>query len=193
MHFARFIPHFALCIAFLTGCDPLTRHKALTTIFDGVPSMPSAEEYCQDYHERAKAAELVAAARKEGDKKADGQGSTRHLPYEEKRCNDCHDQQKGGAGGLILPARELCFSCHTDFIKGPYVHGPVAVGDCLACHLPHTSSFGYLLARNKGEICARCHQEKRLAAEMHDQFAAKMMACADCHNPHFGNARYFFK
>jgi len=186
--------HFALCITLLSGCDPLTRHAVLTTIFDGVPSLPPAQEYCQDYHERAKAEEQLAAVRKKDvEKKTESQGATRHLPYEEKRCNDCHDQQKGENGGLILPVRELCFSCHTDFIKGPFVHGPVAVGECLACHLPHTSSYGYLLVKNKSEICAKCHQEKRLSSEMHDRFAASRQDCANCHNPHFGSNRYFFK
>ena len=35
----------------LNGCgqvDPLLKHKILTTIFDGVPDMPSIEELCED-------------------------------------------------------------------------------------------------------------------------------------------------
>ncbi len=171
LRFARCILYFALCVATLSGCDPITRHKALSTIFDGVPSLPPAEDYCAAYAEKVLAAERAGIVKKGQD------GGENEKP----------------TGGLVLPARELCLSCHTDFIKGAYVHGPAAVGDCLACHLPHTSNYESLLVRKKSELCAACHKEKRLAAEMHDRLVKKGMECTDCHNPHYGQAKYFLK
>jgi predicted CXXCH cytochrome family protein len=179
-----FILGFALA---LSGCDPVIRHKTLTTVFDGVPSMPPADQYCRDYHLQQTALEkkqqetaLAASGKPQG-------GST-HEPYGEKRCDDCHDKAKGG---LKMPARELCLSCHTDFNRGVFVHGPSAVGDCLACHLPHSSSQPTLLIAPRQQVCFICHTEPRQAAAMHDRFLKTGASCADCHSPHDSDLRYF--
>lgn len=188
-------PLFALLLTFLclllSGCDPVARHKALSTIFDGVPSLPPAENLCKDYYTQRVAAELSGAKLKEGG--GDAVISSVHLPYEEKRCNDCHAEDKDKTDGLIRPKRELCFVCHKDFIKGAFVHGPVAVGECQACHVPHNSTYPDLLKTDKSKLCDSCHREKRLAAGMHELFVSKKMVCDDCHNPHFGVVRYFLK
>ncbi|PKN12086.1 MAG: cytochrome C [Deltaproteobacteria bacterium HGW-Deltaproteobacteria-4] len=182
-----------LCLCLLPllfGCDAGRRHWVLSTLFDGFPRLPPAEEYCQDY-----ASQLAIAA--PGDAAGDplpGQGKSKgsqHLPFAEKRCNDCHAFEK--PGGLLLPARELCFLCHVDFIQGSAVHGPVAVGDCLACHHPHNSAHPTLLLQDKDSLCSKCHQEKRLAGRMHSQLQEKGMHCSDCHNPHFGQTEYFLE
>lgn len=169
---------------FCAGCDPVIRHKTLSMVFDGVPSMPPADQYCKEYHERQKELEQRAAS---GTEQA-GPGGSRHAPYAEKRCDDCHDKSKGG---LKLPKKELCVSCHTDLMQGTYFHGPAAVGDCTACHLPHTSAFPSLLAKSPAEICGVCHKEKRQAEAMHDRFAKKGVLCTDCHNPHGSDIRFF--
>lgn len=183
------ILQFAICILTLSACDPVTRHKALTTFFDGVPSLPPTEELCREHVEKMKA-EKDAAGETEQEKTASRDRST-HLPYSEKRCDDCHDKDK--EDGLIRPKKELCFVCHTDFAIGAFVHGPVAVGDCLACHLPHSANFQSLLKTDKSQICSTCHREKRLATSLHDMVMEKKMNCPDCHDPHSGNARYFLK
>jgi len=175
----------------LCGCNPVTRHEVLTTIFDGVPSFPPQEELCKEYAENMMAASAKGAAVKQGETEKPSQEGSRHQPYDEKRCDDCHDKEK--EGGLIKPKNELCFVCHVDFIKGGFIHGPVAVGDCLACHLPHTASFKSLLKIDRSQICSSCHKEKRLAAALHDSVRSKKMDCADCHDPHSGTARYFLK
>jgi predicted CXXCH cytochrome family protein len=178
---------------FLAGCDPVARHEALSTIFDGVPTLPPTEDLCKEYHEKRVAEEKAHIAAKKLPADDDEKTVLSHAPYDEKRCNDCHSADKSTETGLIAPPRELCFVCHTDFIKGTFVHGPVAVGDCLACHVPHTSTFSPLLVLSRGEICGKCHREKRLASDMHNKVAARQMICIDCHDPHFGNARYFLK
>jgi predicted CXXCH cytochrome family protein len=187
----RHIVYLLAGMLFLTGCDPLTRHKVLTTIFDGVPSLPPPEDYCRD-----------AAVKKGQDLQANGQPDAAprpaensiHEPYAEKRCNECHEAEKTlVSGGLVKPKNELCFICHPDILKLSFAHGPAAVGDCLACHLPHEASYPFLLARERSTLCDKCHQEKRLAAAMHDRFKTMGMVCVDCHDPHSGNSKYFLK
>jgi predicted CXXCH cytochrome family protein len=176
----------------LSGCDPITRHKVMSTIFDGYPTLPPPEQICMEYADKR-----VAAMKDEleGKKKAAQnapQETSMHNPYQEKRCNDCHDRSKG-SGFVTATKQELCYACHTDFVKGSFVHGPVAVADCLACHVPHSSSHAPLLKAAKGELCVTCHREKRLTAAMHDKVSALRMICVDCHDPHYGNVQYFLK
>jgi predicted CXXCH cytochrome family protein len=188
----RPLRYFAvLALWVLCSCSPITRHQVLTTIFDGVPSMPPAEQICREY-----AVEMMAKERgeKEGAGKSAGaaaQAST-HRPYIEKRCDDCHD--KTTESGLVVKNKtELCFVCHGDFIKGAFVHGPVAVGDCLACHDPHTSGLPSLLKVAAADICATCHREERQAVSLHSTVASRGLVCVNCHSPHFGNVRFFLK
>jgi predicted CXXCH cytochrome family protein len=177
----------------LSGCDQVTRHKVLTTIFEGVPSLPPVDELCSEYHEQEMEKYLALQAGKElAAKLAGAQAAiSSHKPYNEKKCRDCHDFET--QVGLVRPKQELCVMCHTDFIRGSFVHGPVEVGDCSACHLPHSSEFSSLLELDKNRICDKCHTEKRLAANMHKQVMAKGMNCVDCHDPHFGDSMYFLK
>ncbi len=171
------------------GCDPLTAHKITSTIFDGVPSMPPAEQFCSEYHEK-KLSDEAEAARKKQLASAKGNESS-HPPYAEKRCNDCHDKSK--ESGLIRPRHQICFVCHPNINNGAMVHGPAATGSCLECHDPHSSKFSSLLKTDKSEICGTCHREKRAAQSMHGKVAAKGVLCTDCHDPHAGNARFFLK
>lgn len=185
---------WCFCFLFLAGCsDPVTNHKILSTIFDGVPSLPDQNEVCEEYYIARTEAEAVG--RDAVDMESVSGQSTRssHKPYVEKKCNDCHSNDKNQNDGLIVPKQELCGVCHTDFIAGNNVHGPVAVGDCLACHLPHSSNHKSLLNEDPDRICSTCHQENRLAAAMHDRFVNKVISCGECHDPHSGDARYFLK
>jgi predicted CXXCH cytochrome family protein len=94
---------------------------------------------------------------------------------------------------LLRPSDQLCSMCHKDFVTGSYVHGPVSVSDCLACHLPHDSIYPALLQKSKNEICEKCHVEERVAGRMHEQVISHGMQCVDCHDPHSGNVRYFLQ
>lgn len=179
----------AVVVGFLSGCDPVTTHKITSTIFDGVPSMPTAEEYCRDYHLTALAEEREAE-KKAQLAKAKAEASS-HPPYEEKRCNDCHD--KNTDSGFVAPAKDLCFVCHKDFLHGSFAHGPAAVGACLTCHLPHSSPYVSLLKKPQGQICDVCHKEQRVAQNLHGSAKSRGMVCTDCHNPHAGNNRFFME
>ena len=179
-----------LFIATIGGCNSLTAYKINSTIFDGVPSMPPAETYCKDYHDEAMLEELTEEAKQQSMRKLSGKGSE-HPPYAEKRCNDCHDKNK--ESGFVVEADKLCAHCHKGFPTGQFIHGPVAVGACLKCHVPHSSKEPALLVRPKGEVCNVCHLEMRTAPGLHKTAAARELACVDCHDPHAGNNRYFLK
>jgi predicted CXXCH cytochrome family protein len=177
----KYIIVCSACLA-LWGCNPVTRHKVLTTIFEGVPSLPPAEQLCAEYADKK-----VQDLRDElAGKKVDPKGSALksasvHRPYDEKKCDDCHDKSK--EDGLVRPKKQLCAMCHPKYIQGLWVHGPTAVGDCLACHLPHNSSYVKLLKHDVATICSACHREDRLAEQMHDRG----------HDPHSGNSSFFLK
>ena len=195
MRFARTVLTIALVCLTLTGCfNSVSRHQFLSTIFDGVPELPQPVQLCDEYYEQRRAAEeagevLVAE---------DGSGlveqnRSSHLPYAEKKCSNCHSSNKSKDDGLIVPKQELCGVCHKDFVTGANVHGPVAVGDCLACHLPHSSPQPSLLKAAPNEICVHCHKEERLAKKMHERLNENGMGCMECHDAHSGDARYFLK
>jgi len=173
----------------LCGCDPATRYKITSTIFDGVPRMPPAEEYCRDYHLKALSEEAEAEKQKQIARKKARASS--HPPYVEKRCNDCHD--KNTESGFVTPLKDLCLHCHTDFLKGTYFHGPAAAGACLKCHVPHDSPNEYLLTRPRTEICQTCHVEPRAARGLHDNARKSGIYCANCHDPHSANNKFFLK
>ncbi len=83
------------------------------------------------------------------------------------------------------------FFCHTSkrwWMTKKYIHGPVAAGDCLACHDPHVSSYKYLLwADSKIKLCLSCHTDKEKEFEepgykFHGIINGK--GCVVCHSPH---------
>lgn len=173
----------------LCGCDPVTRYKITSTIFDGVPRMPPAEEYCREYHLQTLNAE-AEAEKKRQEAKLTGDASS-HPPYDEKRCDDCHD--KNTESGFVTATKDLCAVCHTDLLKGTYAHGPAAVGACLKCHVPHNSPHRKLLSRPQADICSVCHVEERVAKGLHDNARTRGIGCTECHDPHAADNNDFLK
>lgn len=187
-------------IAALSGClkiDPLVKHKILTTVFDGVPDIPSIDELCEenieDLFNRYYEQKITEASTGDWDtgKVTFETGGSAHRPWKEKNCLGCHNFQ--AENKLKLPKNEICFLCHKNFIQGKFVHGPVSVGACLACHDPHSSDNPSLLRESLEKICFKCHHEDRLAKAMHEKIIANGMLCVDCHNPHSQKVRYFLK
>lgn len=189
----RHIAILALMFAcFLAGCDTVNRHKVLSTVFDGVPSLPPPEQICVDYAEKKLSDQRDELSGKKMAGSEVAEKESVHPPYEEKKCDNCHDKSKDS--GLQRPPNELCFMCHKDFFKGyAYQHGPAAVGDCLACHVPHNSPDGPLLKTGRKVICATCHKEPRAALSLHEKVAERKLVCVDCHSPHYGNSPFFLK
>ncbi|MCB2183891.1 MAG: hypothetical protein KQH63_17820 [Desulfobulbaceae bacterium] len=88
---------------------------------------------------------------------------------------------KAGASGKI------CLSCHDGLqekMKKAFVHSPLADGDCIGCHNPHTSSFDKLMSASTDDICYTCHDSviPENARSVHKVVADG--ACTSCHDPH---------
>ncbi len=80
---------------------------------------------------------------------------------------------------------ESCVSpkCHSTFGKEKYVHGPVAVGECFACHeaVPK-EKHKFKPITNSGALCARCHEKMEMKATVHAPVSKGQ--CTACHDPH---------
>ena len=73
--------------------------------------------------------------------------------------------------------------CHADYGKKAYVHGPVSLGDCKACHKPlnpqeHTFEYD----RKGRDLCEYCHLEQATKKNVHEPL--KTGECTQCHDPH---------
>jgi predicted CXXCH cytochrome family protein len=80
---------------------------------------------------------------------------------------------------------KLCVGCHDGFaetLKKPFVHTPIAEGDCSGCHNPHTSNHEMLLSATTGEMCQDCHDDlvPPTTESAHQVFVeGKCMSCHD--------------
>jgi predicted CXXCH cytochrome family protein len=95
---------------------------------------------------------------------------------------------------LFRTAEEgMCHSCHPDIPgEAAYVHGPVAVNDCLTCHHYHQSILPKLLLKKVNEVCFECHDSDDLIEGAHHAKVDEQ-PCNECHDPHGGADPYFLK
>jgi predicted CXXCH cytochrome family protein len=111
-------------------------------------------------------------------------------------CENCHESNtpdEAKAKELARQVPKLCFSCHEDESQTfAYVHGPVAVGQCLFCHDPHKSEHLYLLKRSPSELCALCHTQTDLAS-ITDHLKPSHVNCLECHTSHASNERFLLR
>ena len=115
-----------------------------------------------------------------------------HEPMEDD-CETCHEAQGGkrkhpGSQGnefrLMDSVPDLCYMCHDARNEKSNVHEPVADGDCLSCHSPHSADQPGLIVAEAGEgICETCHDLAMAASTVkHGPAASKF--CTHCHEPH---------
>jgi predicted CXXCH cytochrome family protein len=170
---------------FFLSCDEVERHKTLTFFFDGVP--PLGQEGLQEESLEPNSPELAQM----------GQTPTWYVHEPRKDCSICHGKHKQRSFSsqmyLTAPVPKLCYDCHTDYtVSAPFVHGPVAVGQCLFCHNPHKSKIEHLLNEPEPGLCYLCHDINTIeliAAHLPKQLSA----CTDCHNPHASSAKALLK
>jgi len=173
------------------GCNPVSRHRALTFFFDGVTPLESPEQ-----EESVETSDVAVPI-----KPAAPVEMVQHPPYADKMCDSCHKISNTSTGvpmgfSLLEKRDKLCQMCHDD--KSPeslaetyaWVHGPVQYGECLTCHHPHESANPYMLNEKPvSQLCFRCHDRERLLhTEMHSEIGET--DCTECHNPHGSQARY---
>ncbi len=173
-----------LCVSTLAavaaGCSATSRHKALTTFFDGVPPLKtSAAEGATP----SSTPSLTSAGRPVA--------KSEHGPYAAKLCSACHDAAATNA--LVAPKEELCIRCHDLKLDSKYVHGPLASGGCLLCHDPHGTPYRALLVSASDGFCFRCHDRASvLEVEAHKDLDPSA-SCTVCHNAHGSDKRYLLR
>ena len=170
---------------FLISCDEVRHHETLTFFFDGVPPLRP---------------EMIQEGSVDSNSIGPGQVEQRPAWYVHeptKDCSICHGKRKkqrfSSQTYLIAPVPKLCNDCHTDYtVSASFVHGPVAVGQCLFCHNPHKSKIEHLLVSPEPGLCYQCHDIdtiELIAAHLPKQLST----CTDCHNAHASSTRALLK
>ncbi len=177
--------------ALLLACSAERRYRTLSFFFDGVPD-PNAPPPPEVYGPRFDPTQLTAEQRAAMlARRIEPPKITTHRPVAEKRCEACHRIERSDSGPIAFsgvpelnaPPEELCFRCHS-FGPARIVHGPVARGLCLSCHLPHQSPHDHLLRQaDQKSLCGACHSgETFVTEEAHRAYGDR--ACSSCHDPH---------
>lgn len=96
---------------------------------------------------------------------------------------------------------DLCFMCHdkAKFSK-KNIHPPVAGGDCLTCHNPHSSDAPKLLPQQIRLVCQNCHPDRTngkhilggygfgdnhpIMGPLDPSRRGQELGRSSCHNPH---------
>jgi len=170
---------------FFMSCDEAERYETLTFFFDGVP--PPGSTGLQGEPLDSNSLELDQT----------GQTPAWYVHEPRKDCTTCHGKRKqrgfSSETYLIAQEPELCYNCHDDYtISAPFVHGPVAVGQCLFCHNPHKSKIKYLLKEPEPGLCYLCHDVNTIeliAAHLPN----RLSSCTNCHNPHASSLKALLK
>lgn len=123
-----------------------------------------------------------------------------HKPVLDGACLSCHKptgekhpRVKKGAFTLTDNGMVgLCNECHERKNVMKYVHGPVASGDCLACHDVHQSDNKTQLKAPGAQLCYKCHTKAKFDRKYpHPPIAEGK--CTGCHDPHQSNVKYLLK
>jgi predicted CXXCH cytochrome family protein len=124
-----------------------------------------------------------------------------HGPIGAGVCTACHrtrtsytpEKHSSASFTIAAKGRDLCFICHESLqkkLQGKFVHGPVAMGDCIACHDPHQSDAKFQMRKpTTSALCFSCHENNKTNKEfLHGPVAAG--DCNVCHNPHASDYKY---
>ncbi|MCB2183406.1 MAG: cytochrome c3 family protein [Desulfobulbaceae bacterium] len=178
-------------------------------------------ELCFDCHKNLKA-------------KYDSSLNKHKALYIERQCGNCHLAHYSTYSSLLMREGEnLCYGCHgednsnrseglrnirNDIEDKEVVHGPVADGECIACHDPHGNSYASILKgsypqsfyaayeENLYDFCFQCHDKELLTSETatnqtdfrngdenlhyrHVARAQKGRTCRSCHSVHASNGQ----
>lgn len=170
-------------ILFLTACSVKKNYKILSLVFDGVPK-PGSEKKVVPEKQAQKPGEIRP-------KREVIVMLSAHPAFKERKCGDCHDT--GRANLLKKQRNDICYSCHKkEKFVGDYLHGPIAVGECLTCHLPHESKYERLLKGKDNKACFDCHDKADLTP-IKEHKEKKDRTCLQCHLPHAANNKFFLR
>ena len=183
VYFLEFII-IILAAIIIAACSATSRYQILSGVFDGVPDPNVKQKTISDsLNKDNQSIQQTSIINKDKEPEF-----IYHPPYRNRMCSGCHDMQKGNA--LVKSIPDLCYKCHENITEeNPALHGPVAMGDCNACHSPHLANFKFLLQREGRDLCLHCHEETYVY-ENKNHFATEEHGCLDCHNPHSGKDRF---
>lgn len=93
---------------------------------------------------------------------------------------------------LFAATAESCMArnCHANFGKEAFVHGPVASGDCILCHI-QTRKHKFEPIADAGKLCLECHE--RLDTEKVVHQPVREGKCTQCHDPHQSPNRFMLR
>ena len=117
--------------------------------------------------------------------------SSGHRTENREQCQGCHQKRVESSTEVKGAATALCYGCHDRIDDKRYVHGPLAVGDCLVCHDPHRGYGAAHLRQQQALLCGNCHTARENSATAACNAAGK--GCVDCHDPHQSDTRYLLK
>ncbi len=177
----------------LLSCNEEERYRVLSFFFDGVPLPESMRPVAEQIDSTRIDSTTKNRVRKPIKPRLQVEATRMYLhkPFREKKCTFCH---LGDMGQRLQMERvdELCKSCHEQFKENyTYVHGPVAIGQCLICHNPHSTRYPHLTIRQGEQLCRYCHKNVNRASAPEHYFIGQKV-CYECHNPHFSNTSKFF-
>ncbi len=179
-------------LMYVMSCEPVQRYKILTFFFDGVPPLEGETVQTEE------GPGGTGSQSRQGQQVSERPGTVWFVHEANKNCTDCHEKRTTRRWSLsqsivTTPVPELCYRCHTNYpATQPYVHGPVAVGECLHCHETHKSRIAGLLKEKEPELCYQCHETIE-AAQISGHPDEPIPQCTKCHDPHAGLTRMLLK
>jgi predicted CXXCH cytochrome family protein len=177
-----------LSLVTVTGCSVKKNQKLLNFFFDGVPT-PEEIDARKNQDETAKPGDRARKKNRAAPGKTWVKIKSRHPDFFKNVCNNCHN--RSSSNFLKTEKKEICFSCHKqDRFEGRFVHGPVAVKQCLSCHFPHESQYEKLLRAKDADLCRMCHKKEHVSPP---ESCDRSKKCTTCHDPHVGDNRFFVK
>ncbi len=188
-----------LSVVVVFGCDADVRYRVLSFFFDGVPSPGGAtsqsrpiigpwgipldpdDPRAQEFLARAAAKQAVRGPAAEAP-------MFLHDPFEKRLCAQCHRPEKGYQARIEGDTCAKCHALHYRYQPNDWVHGPVALGMCSACHKSHQSQYPGLLTADVPSLCFSCHDASRVLARPHHA-GVEGLRCTKCHDPHLAGNR----
>jgi len=186
------------------ACSTKKNYKLLNVFFDGVPNPNDQQQNAGQKSGVANPARTKNNTANPNNREVKKNENwvtmkSRHPDFFKNICNNCHD--RSSANYLRVDKKEdLCYTCHKpELFTGKYVHGPVAIKACLACHLPHESRYVKLLRDKPEQLCVNCHIHKAPTAKAPETLTSapdpcsKGKDCTTCHYGHAADNRFFLK